>query len=73
MYGSIEVTRASARQFVADWFGFDYRRVNIHALQRDERGQCISIQFQVHSYFSRWRYLARRRCASADWELILLP
>lgn len=69
---TMDVTRSTARQFIADWFGFDFRRVNISGLQRDKEGRCIGIQFRVHSFY-RGRYLARRRSASADWELIMLP
>lgn len=64
--------RKAARQFVADWFGFAYARINITGLQRDEEGGVLSIQFRVHSV-ARLRYLARRRSAGSDWELILLP
>lgn len=72
MDGRIQVTRHSARQFIADWFGFDFRRVHISGMQQDAEGYCTLIQFRVHS-FARLRYLARRRTSSAEWELILLP
>lgn len=72
MKQEIIVNRRTARQFVADWFGFDYRRVSISGYQKDVNGMCISIQFRVNT-LARMKYLARRRTASAEWELIPLP
>ena len=72
MKSVVPITRKAARQFIADWFGFDYRRVHISGYQTDKDGNCISVQFQVNS-FAQLRYLARRRTAEAEWELILLP
>jgi len=68
----VQVTRATARQFIADWFGFNYKRVHVTALKRDEDGACIGVCFIIHS-LARLRYYARRRTADAEWELILLP
>lgn len=70
--GRVQVTRATARQFIADWFGFNYKRVHVTALKRDEDGACIGVCFIIHS-LARQRYYARRRTADAEWELILLP
>lgn len=72
MKSVVPITRKTARQFIADWFGFDCRRVHISGYQTDKDGNCISVQFRVNS-FARLRYLARRRTAEAEWELILLP
>lgn len=68
----ITADRKGARQFIADWWGFALERINIAGLQKDRDGNVISIQFRVHS-LGRNRYLARRRTAGDEWELILLP
>lgn len=64
--------RKTARQFLADWFGFAYTRITVTGLQKDPEGNVVGIQFRIHSA-ARLRYLARRRAAGSEWELILLP
>ena len=66
------VDRRTARAFIADWFGFDYKKIHITGVSTDLEGRAISIQFRIHS-FARIRYLARRRTADTEWELIQLP
>lgn len=67
-----QVDRRTARQFVADWWGFSYQRIHIMGVQTDLEGRAISIQFRIHS-LARVKYLARRRDADSEWELIKLP
>ena len=64
--------RQAARQFVADWYGFDRRKVHIAGLQADADGNMLAVHFAVYAY-TRQKYLARRRTAADEWELILLP
>jgi hypothetical protein len=64
--------RRSAQIFISSWYGFDRRKIHIAGMQLDEEGRCLGIHFMVYGY-TRQKYLARRRTAAAEWELILLP
>lgn len=64
--------RRTARNFIADWFGFTLHRVDITRITTEpETGRVTAVYFKVHS-LGRVRYLAKRGLGD-DWQLIVLP
>lgn len=64
-----------AQRFIADYFGFERKRIVIHGVKLDKKGEATRIQFEVRAELAEkpLSFLAAYRADCDDWELIRLP
>lgn len=64
---------AGAQRFLSDYFGFEKRRIYVHGVKMDKRGEISRIQFEVRCTLADPPAAWLAVCREADWELIRLP